>query len=303
MHLRLEFCLVRMFVGRPFLFGHQSTRSNSNSPSSTSNSQTPTPSNNEKRISPRTILVEDCVHAAKEALEICRSLRDDGHGLARGSYIEYSSCRASLLVLIAYCVQNRSDQFQTIVQDGLVMIRDMSAAGESARSEVAFIEVLDRALKFRDNSNSSASVDLGSSYDSFKHWESMWKNGGATHSLRDDLRTKPTNSFAMKPEASTSSWQSSAVLIDPIDHTTSEWPTSILSTNNSDNFFAMPSSNVNLAYSSNNDLAPFEERSLRLGTDGNMFTMQGVAESVTNMEFDFNVTGLPGIENGTEWLE
>lgn len=266
-----------MFVGRPFLFGRQSVRSNSNSPSSATDSQTPTPTNKEKRVSLRQKLVKDCVQAAKEALEICRSLRDDGHGLARGSYIEYSSCRASLLVLIAYSVQNHSDQFQTIVEDGLVIIRDMSAAGDSARSEVALIEALERSLKARDIGNAPAS---GSGYYSFKTWESMWKSRKASHSAG-----------VVDPVASTPAWGPFAASSNSVDHSTPGWPTSILSQKDSDNFFAIPSSDVSLAFHAINDLALFEGGDLRLGSNRSMHTMPGVDEYMTNTEFGYNASG------------
>ena len=264
MHLRLEFCLIRMFVGRPFLFGRQSARLTSDSPPNAIDSQTSTPANYEDRMPLRRQLVEDCVRAAKEALEICRSLRDGGRSLPRGSYIEYSSCRASLLVLIAYCVQNQPDQFQAVVQDGLVMIRDMSAAGDSARSEVAFIEALERTLKTREGGNASAFDSLGLGYDSFKHWESMWKSGRAVHQMTD-LGPKSAGAVVVEPEAA--EWGLFAPTLNPIDQTTYDWPTSILSEANRDDFFAMPGSDVNLGFHSSNDLTLLGGN-LRLGSNG-----------------------------------
>jgi hypothetical protein len=193
-HLRLEFCLIRMFVARPFLFRQESS-SNHSFPE---NGQTETPdaSNNDRptischtRVSPRKELIGDCILAAKESLEVCRSLRDSGPGLARASYIEYSSCRASLLVLIAHSIQVKSDEYSLLLRDGLDMIRDMSAAGDSARSEVSLIESLERALTrlhffgLRSsvfNKPSSSSVLLPSEYDQFKNWESSWKSSGKT---------------------------------------------------------------------------------------------------------------------------
>jgi hypothetical protein len=288
-HLRLEFCLIRMFVGRQFLFGRQGAQLNSYSPSSVSDNQTPTPADNEKPMSSRQQLVEDCVGAAKEALEICRSLRDGGQGLARGSYIEYSSCRASLLVLIAYCVQNKSNQFQTAVQDGLILIRDMSAAGESARSEVAFIEALERTLKIREDNTTSAAGSLDSGYVSFKQWESIWKSGGSAHPPTEDVGPKPASAVSVEPKAPISTWGSLAATSNPIDDATYDWPMSILSQTDSDNFFAVPGSDVNLAVHSSNDLA-FVEGGNRLGSNGSMFMMQEAGEFMTNAGFDFNAS-------------
>ncbi|RDW77704.1 hypothetical protein BP6252_05757 [Coleophoma cylindrospora] len=194
MHLRLEYCLVRMFVGRPFLFGRDSTRSNFSSPSESSELQTNdatsgTSSAKKTRAFCRAALVEDCIKAAQDAIDSCRALRDN-RGLARASYIEYSSCRASLLVLIAHSIQDQSDHYQTYLKDGLDMIRDMSTAGDSARSEVILLETLERAVarlhyngtgkpgtKGSDNTSSS----LASGYDHFKHWESILKSTGVVN--------------------------------------------------------------------------------------------------------------------------
>jgi hypothetical protein len=198
MHLRLEYCLVRMFVGRPFLFSRVSSQSDPNTPEGSAG-KTPTDTPNagtatrsQKVASCRQDLVRCCIQAATEALEICTALRDSGPGLARASYIEYSSCRASLLVLIAHSIQNQSDQFRKYLRNGLDMIREMSASGDSARSEVLLIEALECALarlhflganQHRGEDDIPSVASLASDYESFKHWESMWKTNitvGAT---------------------------------------------------------------------------------------------------------------------------
>lgn len=178
MHLRLEYCLVRMFVGRPFLLKNEPS-------SSPAASECRTPRSSGGHSSHGRDLVEDCIQAAKTALEICQLLRDCGLGLARASYTEYSSCRASLLVLIAYSIENRSEEFRKQLRDGLDMIREMSAAGDSARSEVSFIEALERALDRLQSQAQRArasemDVNVAESpipdYNAFKHWGVMWKN-------------------------------------------------------------------------------------------------------------------------------
>jgi hypothetical protein len=67
-------------------------------------------------------------------------------GLAKSSYAEYSSCRASLLVLIAYSICYRTNEFANTLQVGLQAIREMASAGDSARSEVSLLETLEAAL-------------------------------------------------------------------------------------------------------------------------------------------------------------
>ncbi|RHZ46222.1 transcription factor domain-containing protein [Aspergillus thermomutatus] len=169
-HLKLEHCLLRMFIGRPFLFSRGSP-SNPTSPA-------PSPSDAAQKLTPRQELVTCCITAANDAICICSTLRDNdrGPGLARASYIEYSSCRAALLVLIAYSIQDRSDHFRKALRVGLDMIREMAASGESARSEVELIEALERALvRLRSFDERDKVGKVASDYEEFKQWESMWK--------------------------------------------------------------------------------------------------------------------------------
>jgi hypothetical protein len=194
LHLRLEHCLVRMFVGRPFLFSRAgvgitpSATSESGTglqqPAATSASKAST--ENSTRSSRTSTLVDDCVQAALEVIEIGRSMRDNGIGIAKSSYIEYSSCRASLLVLIAYCIQNQTDEYYHSLQQGLDIIREMSATGDSARYEVLLIETLEKAIKrlhffSREvQTHEAIGPESTAGYSSFKQWSSMWKTGVAT---------------------------------------------------------------------------------------------------------------------------
>ncbi|KAE8137784.1 fungal-specific transcription factor domain-containing protein [Aspergillus pseudotamarii] len=190
MHLRLEYCLVNMFIGRPFLLRDQASQSPRSSPAGPE--FTNAAHDNSEGSSPRQTsstqgLVICCIQAATEVIRLCQILRDHGSGLARASYIEYSSCRASLLVLIAYSIQNRSGEYHKTLQDGLDMIREMAASGDSARSEVALIEALEQALArlhsetedTQPNDGPSETISAMSDYDAFKQWGSSWRGGGA----------------------------------------------------------------------------------------------------------------------------
>ena len=189
MHLRLEYCLVNMFIGRPFLLRDQSSQSPRGSPAGpefTSAGRDNGENSSPKQMSSTQSLVMDCTQAATEVIRLCQVLRDNGPGLARASYIEYSSCRASLLVLIAYSIQNRSGEYHKTLQDGLDMIREMATSGDSARSEVALIEALERALARLNSEAQAAQLSDGpsetiptmSDYDAFKRWGSSWRSGG-----------------------------------------------------------------------------------------------------------------------------
>ena len=181
MHLKLEYCLIRMYVGRPFMFSQDSGTSPSSEVDMLGRSTT--------RISTRAVLIEDCVQAAIEVVDICRSLRDNA-GLARASYTEFSSCRAALLVIMAQSLHKRTEELKNALQSGIGMIRMMSAGGESARSEVSLIEAFERAISrmdsFTENTQSQLIATEGSAYDRFKDWEQLWKNDPIATSRQSD---------------------------------------------------------------------------------------------------------------------
>ncbi|KAJ6110258.1 hypothetical protein N7486_002493 [Penicillium sp. IBT 16267x] len=209
MHLRLEYCLVRMFMGRPFLLKRETSNTMGTSPhfeSSPSENHTAIDSGNQKLSCSRRDLIEDCIEAATEALGICQDIRDNGAGLARASYIEYSSCRTSLLVLIAYSIQSFSEQFRKLLYTGLNMIREMSVAGESARFEVALIETLERALarlhtgaQQSQQSEIMTQPDMAvSDYEMFKHWGAKLRDG-ATIEAPGNVTNDPAHHVGAPP--------------------------------------------------------------------------------------------------------
>ena len=237
LHLRLEYCLVRMFVGRPFLFSRPGAGI---TPSAASESGTglqqpttisPTKSGTEgnTRTSRTSILVDDCVRAALEVIEIGRSMRENGIGIAKSSYIEYSSCRASLLVLIAYCIQNQTDEHYKSLQKGLDVIREMSGTGDSARYEVLLIETLEKAIKrlhfFSREVQASEATGMESTtgYDSFKQWSSTYKTGAATGNQQNTSQ-QPLPSLNRQNEPSEFSWDQ--------DERQSEWMARAITNNN-----------------------------------------------------------------------
>lgn len=215
MHLKLEYCLVRMFAGRPFIFPRDSSgRSNPSNSSSPSDSVTgvvagvppsgprPTTSSgsggSSRTRSLRSALVADCVDAALTVIDTCQVLHhgiSDSSGtsaatrlgLARASYTEFSACRAALLVIIAQCLQRRTDEagqrLRGALRAGMAMIKEMAAGGESARSEASLIEAFERAIARLDAAaaeeeaaTATASGAAESDYARFKRWEMLWKN-------------------------------------------------------------------------------------------------------------------------------
>ncbi|CAN9215892.1 unnamed protein product [Alternaria alternata] len=145
-HTRLECCLLHMFIGRPFILAHRHARTNEHSKDGNAASPEVRRRKAADSHSQWDFLVHDCVAAAKEVISICQIMQTGDMGLAKSSYAEYSSCRASLLVLIAYSICYRTNEFASTLQVGLQAIREMASAGDSARSEVSLLETLEAAL-------------------------------------------------------------------------------------------------------------------------------------------------------------
>jgi hypothetical protein len=208
MHSRLECCLLHMFIGRPFILAHRQVRTDVHLNVANA-TQAPSEAPQSRPIESHghwDFLVQDCIAAAKEVISICHSMQTGNMGLAKSSYAEYSSCRASLLVLIAYSICYRTNEFSSNLQKGLNAIREMASAGDSARAEVSLLETLEAALHrlhvfdpipnqdiFRE-ANSSAQEG----YEGFANW--YRKIGSSTNSRAGpSLRNDDDRRGAMVP--------------------------------------------------------------------------------------------------------
>ncbi|RDW81410.1 Zn(II)2Cys6 transcription factor [Aspergillus mulundensis] len=174
LHLKLDYCLTRIFLGRPFLF---SSMRGFSAAFQISPIKMPMSSGVSKN---RSTLVTDCVEAALEIIDLCRLLRDET-GLARASFTEFSSCRAALLVILAQSLTKRTERLREALQKGMALIKIMSMGVGSARSAVSVIEALERAIsRLEEYSASQGTGQSGShesAYDRFKNWEMLWKTG------------------------------------------------------------------------------------------------------------------------------
>ncbi|KKK22102.1 putative C6 transcription factor (PrnA) [Aspergillus ochraceoroseus] len=200
-HLKLDYCLTRIFLGRPFLF---STMKGFSLPTTFQGSPFKTPSGVSKN---RSTLVTDCVEAALEIVDICRLLRDET-GLARASFTEFSSCRAALLVILAQSLTKRTERLREALQKGMALIKIMSMGVGSARSAVSVIEALERAIsRLEECSESQASGHSGSiesAYDRFKNWEMLWKTGPISPQTHTFPEQFPPGVNGMQPVSLTS---------------------------------------------------------------------------------------------------
>ncbi|KAH7324807.1 fungal-specific transcription factor domain-containing protein [Stachybotrys elegans] len=176
MHLKLEYCVVRIFTGRPFIFPREPVRGASSNGSPDGPPSRPPGSH---RSNARSMLVSDCVEAAMSVINTCQVLRNS-IGLARASYTEFSSCRAALLVIVTQCLQKKTDRLRDALRIGMSMIKEMAAGGESATSEASLIEAFERAIARLDESEQNEELSepntSKSDYNNFKRWEMLWKN-------------------------------------------------------------------------------------------------------------------------------
>ncbi|XWX02263.1 hypothetical protein V2A60_010298 [Cordyceps javanica] len=162
MHMRLEYCMVRMFLGRIFILPQDGPLDSGNRS---------TPSSDMTSRSPRSTLVRDCVEAALSVVDACRIIARSV-GLARASYTEFSSCRAALLVITTQCLTQNTDRFRQALRDGVVMLKDMSSGSQSWHSEASLIEAFERAIASMKKTRHTETADSGESdYAKFKKWE------------------------------------------------------------------------------------------------------------------------------------
>ncbi|KAH8885848.1 hypothetical protein GQ53DRAFT_728435 [Thozetella sp. PMI_491] len=162
-HLKLAFLLTQVFMGRPFLFTYTKVSSPGSTRSTTSVA--------------RYTLASDCIQAAHQILDLCQLLNDHG-GMARASYIEFSSCRAALLVFLAHSLNENTKRLRNCLTNGMKLMRLMTRGIDSAKSEFSIIELLERAISRLNAQPESQARDLSqqqSGYEQFKNWAQLWK--------------------------------------------------------------------------------------------------------------------------------
>lgn len=171
-HLILEFYAVRMFTGRAFIRPPMRDPNGISNTSPQSSDSVNGTSSRRARI--RALLVDDCVEAAIACIDTCRTIRAT-ITLARASYTEFSALRAALLVVTAQCLQNRAGRFRLALRDGIAMLKEMSASGQSARSEYSLIEAFEHVISEIHGAFDTAGKARGESgYDKFKQWQQLW---------------------------------------------------------------------------------------------------------------------------------
>lgn len=136
-------------------------------------------------------LVRDAVNSAQQIVDIASHLQATV-GLARASYVEFSSCRAAMLVLLAQCLNEPCRQLRAKLTEGMGHIKQMAPANASTTSEASVMAAIEAAVKQLDSfEESSISRELGGIHDSFSsfmNWASGFQDG-----MSDVPSALPTN--------------------------------------------------------------------------------------------------------------
>lgn len=171
-HLRLDYCLIRMFVGWHFLL------------SSITKTSLPTENAHAGLI---TELEDDCVAAALEIINLC-SLLQNRFGLARVSFTEFSPCRGALLAVLARYISDKGGELHGAFVKGLKMLTIMSMGIGLAPPVVTSIESLHQAashLGVLEGAVSQPAATPFSQYESFCKWVAQLTNEPS--SIEQDL--------------------------------------------------------------------------------------------------------------------
>ncbi|KAJ0416415.1 fungal-specific transcription factor domain-containing protein [Aspergillus carlsbadensis] len=163
LHLELSYATAIIFMGRPFILSSpQQQNAGSNE------------SFDDTQMDGVRALATDCLDAAVRVIALCQVLQDTV-GLARVSYTEFSSCRAALLALIALSLNQQNRRVRDNLSQGMGLIRQMCPSVESALSDVAVIEALERATRRLHRYADTFA------YNQFQRWAQLWRVEPSTH--------------------------------------------------------------------------------------------------------------------------
>lgn len=168
-HLEIYYITTVIYIGRPFIIS--SVQVSGNTPAQTNTTSTQEVPDVIKKLR------DDSLDAAIRGVELCQILQDTV-GLARVSYTEFSACRIALLALIAHSLNEPTAKISIALTQGMSIIRKMCVGLESAKSEVAVIEALDRArqrLYAPADLEENHSVQSTSGYNQFQEWAKLWR--------------------------------------------------------------------------------------------------------------------------------
>ena len=203
-HVKLEYCVLRMYSGRLFIMPRNTVKTHptSASPAFMTDQSSPASAVSSRNADRRAILVADCVDAALCIIDTCRLLQNT-IGLARASYTEFSGLRVALLVILSQFLMKQGQGVDNLRQplcEGMTMLKHMSTWGASARFDVSLIEAFEFAIarmEAKESNNPTSSLE--SDYDMFKKWETGWTNTVNTQQQQQQQQPPPAEDKAFDP--------------------------------------------------------------------------------------------------------
>lgn len=136
-HIHMSHHLNIIFLGRPFMFQTQRP---------TVTADTTGVQSYRGQI---TELVQDAINSAVQIVNTASQLQL-GAGLARSSYMEFSSCRAAMLVLLAQCLNGPDETLRAKLTEGMHLIKLMAPANASTESEASLMTAIEAAVRQLD---------------------------------------------------------------------------------------------------------------------------------------------------------
>lgn len=186
-HIHMSHHLNLVFLGRPFMFQ-------------------PHGASNRKHTVRTKIaeLVRDAVRSAEEIINIASHLQASV-GLAKASYVEFSSCRAAILVLLAQSLNEPCRELRVKLTEGMALIKHMAPANASTKSEASVMAAIEAAIKQLDSYEGlSVGGDLVGTHDNFSsfiEWASGIQDGkgdGLPSSVADGISTASARASGIK---------------------------------------------------------------------------------------------------------
>lgn len=163
--LHLYYHISMVYLCRPFIL----SRSYGKQPP-TATSQT---------TGPLDKLAEHAVTSACHLVDIL-AIMDSTIGLARASYIEFSSCRAAGMVILAASLTNKTEDLAMKRTLGMQLITKMALTIAASQSDASLLTAIDASIRRMDEDKDTSAQDTTSlnteteqaKYDTFRKWAS-----------------------------------------------------------------------------------------------------------------------------------
>lgn len=182
--LHLYYHISLVYLCRPFIL----SRSYGKQP----------PSTTPQSSGPLEKLAEDAVTSACHVVDIL-AIMDSSIGLARASYIEFSSCRAAGMVILAASLTNKTEELAMKRALAMQFINKMALTIAASQSDASLLTAIDASIRKMDEDKNATTGNVTylnihpdqAKYDTFKKWAS--NRQGEPEITIDPVEQTPTN--------------------------------------------------------------------------------------------------------------